>query len=396
MPRDYYQILGVPREGTEIEIRTAYREKAVNVSPNESDAGDPFMLLQEAYDTLSDPVRRRKYDGTLPKMEKSLPRVVFSPPPPFPNPPIFPVAYMLEDGEVYTFETASSVLRAPISNGDFIRYDGVEGRFIGLAGDHCWWWRKETAEFPSKLCNPQSSMAMSKITVVQRLRRPGTMMKVPERPVRELLGIQKGSSAPLQPMSTIWKKTIGKEKEEKLKAMKEKIIEEGRQRVQATTIKQILAEESELRENREKDLLALHLASLLRYSNEHQNIQDGRGPTMEEWDFMTQEAGTPLSPYYPGERKRLPAVSTSFPSSSMISDSSRDTKEATERVEKMVSLANIYKDPCTPNKGASSNKNKKNKKVEGTYGGAEKVKKASNDTKETKSDTKKKKTNKTK
>ncbi len=63
--RDYYQVLGVPREASAEEIQRAYRQLArrhhpdVNKNP---DAEDRFKEISEAYDTLSDPDKRRRYD----------------------------------------------------------------------------------------------------------------------------------------------------------------------------------------------------------------------------------------------------------------------------------------------------------------------------------------------
>lgn len=63
--RDYYDILGVSRNASEDEIRTAYRKLArqhhpdVNKSP---DASKRFAEITEAYDVLSDAEKRRQYD----------------------------------------------------------------------------------------------------------------------------------------------------------------------------------------------------------------------------------------------------------------------------------------------------------------------------------------------
>jgi molecular chaperone DnaJ len=62
-PKDYYQILGVPRDASLTAIRRAFRRL---VRRNESDrATDAFAELQAAYETLSDAERRRRYDDEL-------------------------------------------------------------------------------------------------------------------------------------------------------------------------------------------------------------------------------------------------------------------------------------------------------------------------------------------
>jgi curved DNA-binding protein CbpA len=63
--KDYYAILGVPFGATLTEIKRAYRKLAKQYHPdvnNNPDAAERFRELTEAYDTLTDPDRRRRYD----------------------------------------------------------------------------------------------------------------------------------------------------------------------------------------------------------------------------------------------------------------------------------------------------------------------------------------------
>jgi DnaJ-class molecular chaperone len=64
--RDYYEVLGVKREASADEIRKAYRRLArkhhPDVNPNDAGAEDRFKEISEAYDVLSDPDKRAKYD----------------------------------------------------------------------------------------------------------------------------------------------------------------------------------------------------------------------------------------------------------------------------------------------------------------------------------------------
>jgi DnaJ domain len=63
MKKDYYLTLRLTPEGTEREIRSAYRRLAIEIHPDHSDfSSDPFLELQEAHSVLSDPMRRADYD----------------------------------------------------------------------------------------------------------------------------------------------------------------------------------------------------------------------------------------------------------------------------------------------------------------------------------------------
>lgn len=67
MPRDYYEVLGVPREADEAEIKKAFRALARELHPDVNDhdpeAEEKFKAAAEAYEVLSDAERRRTYDS---------------------------------------------------------------------------------------------------------------------------------------------------------------------------------------------------------------------------------------------------------------------------------------------------------------------------------------------
>jgi molecular chaperone DnaJ len=63
---NYYDVLGVPREASQEEIRTAYRRLAKDRHPDLAGGStQEFSLLQEAHAVLSDPNRRRQHDEAL-------------------------------------------------------------------------------------------------------------------------------------------------------------------------------------------------------------------------------------------------------------------------------------------------------------------------------------------
>ncbi|KAG9224204.1 hypothetical protein CCMSSC00406_0004703 [Pleurotus cornucopiae] len=60
--KDYYGILGVKRDCTEIEIKKAYRMQSLKHHPDKGGDEEKFKLVVEAHAVLSDPRRRQRYD----------------------------------------------------------------------------------------------------------------------------------------------------------------------------------------------------------------------------------------------------------------------------------------------------------------------------------------------
>jgi DnaJ-class molecular chaperone len=64
--QDYYKTLGVDRKASDAEIKSAYRKLArkfhPDVNPNNKEAEAKFKQINEAYQVISDPEKRKKYD----------------------------------------------------------------------------------------------------------------------------------------------------------------------------------------------------------------------------------------------------------------------------------------------------------------------------------------------
>ncbi|MGB4867232.1 MAG: DnaJ domain-containing protein, partial [Hyphomicrobium sp.] len=64
--RDYYEVLGVQRNATEQDLKSAYRRLAKDFHPDrnagDKDAEHKFKEVNEAYEALKDPQKRAAYD----------------------------------------------------------------------------------------------------------------------------------------------------------------------------------------------------------------------------------------------------------------------------------------------------------------------------------------------
>src|SRR3954466_7470803 len=64
--KDYYEVLGVARSASDTEIKKAFRKLAreyhPDVAKNKKQAESKFKEINEAYEVLGDPAKRKKYD----------------------------------------------------------------------------------------------------------------------------------------------------------------------------------------------------------------------------------------------------------------------------------------------------------------------------------------------
>ncbi|MFP3854666.1 MAG: VWA domain-containing protein [Anaerolineales bacterium] len=73
--RNFYTLLGVPRNATTEQLRRAYRQAALKYHPDRADApedNEVFLEISQAYETLIDPEARKEYDKQLLEKEEKL------------------------------------------------------------------------------------------------------------------------------------------------------------------------------------------------------------------------------------------------------------------------------------------------------------------------------------
>ena len=69
---DYYSILGVPKNASDKDLKSAYKKLSMQHHPDRTGGSDEkFKQVNEAYSTLKDPQKRAAYDNPQPRMNAS-------------------------------------------------------------------------------------------------------------------------------------------------------------------------------------------------------------------------------------------------------------------------------------------------------------------------------------
>ena len=135
--KDYYQILRVRDDATADEIKTSYRRLTLRLHPDRNerdDAMDKFLEVQQAYEVLSDPVRKRQYDlkrsieANMPGLLEELQRDLS----------VKSIRMVISKQRVKVGEPFSVNLRCPVK-ADYIKLQGLKHFEILQSVEHELW-----------------------------------------------------------------------------------------------------------------------------------------------------------------------------------------------------------------------------------------------------------------
>ena len=63
--KNFYDVLGINRKASKSEIKSAYRLQAKKHHPDTGGSKDKFLIIQLAWETLNDPLKKKDYDRNL-------------------------------------------------------------------------------------------------------------------------------------------------------------------------------------------------------------------------------------------------------------------------------------------------------------------------------------------
>ena len=71
MNKNLYEELGLKENATQSEIKSSYRRLVKKHHPDAGGEKERFLLIQDAWETLNDPLKKEQYDKTLFSLQQS-------------------------------------------------------------------------------------------------------------------------------------------------------------------------------------------------------------------------------------------------------------------------------------------------------------------------------------
>eukprot|EP00758_Cryptobia_borreli_P007245 Tbor_TRINITY_DN5262_c0_g1::TRINITY_DN5262_c0_g1_i1::g.16388::m.16388 len=149
----YYKFLGIPINATDDDVRNGYKQSVLKAHPDKGGTAQMFKNIQDAYNILKDPIKKKKYDTQLVqlRMQKKFSKSSYCPTA-ITTSIKAPFAFPLMNGTQYVFETAPDQLKCRFRQGDIVQINSGKqgttgaqlsrtGTFIGKASNGFYWKR---------------------------------------------------------------------------------------------------------------------------------------------------------------------------------------------------------------------------------------------------------------
>ena len=65
MGKNFYEVLGLKQNATKSEIKSSYRSLVKKHHPDAGGKKERFLAIQNAWETLNDPIKKKQYDSSL-------------------------------------------------------------------------------------------------------------------------------------------------------------------------------------------------------------------------------------------------------------------------------------------------------------------------------------------